>query len=134
MTRLRDRLLKRRKGYVRTNTRRSRAAHERNRISRSRICVLACGGGDLLAPIANELDKRTDPYDGSSCRHLLPSSGQAFPLGDNFMISTPQQITEQLLALVKIGAHRFTIHFSDASQADGALLFAATVPPHLQDI
>lgn len=58
----------------------------------------------------------------------------ARPLGDNFMMGTPQQITEQLLDLVKIGAHRLTIHFSDAPQADGALLFAATVLPHLQDI
>lgn len=51
--------------------------------------------------------------------------------GDNYIEGTPDQITEILLNIVSMGAHRFSIHFIDVPAPDGTLLFAGSVLPNL---
>ena len=46
-------------------------------------------------------------------------------------IGTPEQVAELLLRIVEQGAHRLTVHFADAPRPEGAMLFTATVLPHL---
>lgn len=53
------------------------------------------------------------------------------PLGDNDIVGTPEQVTEQMLAAVEQGAKRFTVHFWDSPRPEGAYLFASAVLPHL---
>ncbi|MBV7327462.1 LLM class flavin-dependent oxidoreductase [Chloroflexi bacterium TSY] len=53
------------------------------------------------------------------------------PLGDNFVVGTPEQVTEELLAVVEQGGGRLTVHFADVPRPEGTWLFAATVLPHL---
>lgn len=54
--------------------------------------------------------------------------------GDNSIVGTPAQITDELLGMVDQGAHRITVHFGDAPRLEGTYLFAATVLPHLAEI
>ena len=56
------------------------------------------------------------------------------PLGDGYLIGTPDQVTEQMLATVDQGVHRVTVHFRDAPHTEEAQLFAATVMPHLAEV
>lgn len=53
------------------------------------------------------------------------------PLGEGGIMGTPEQVTEQLLAIVGQGAQRLTVHFADSPRPEGAWLFAATVLPHI---
>lgn len=53
------------------------------------------------------------------------------PLGEGGISGTPEQVTEQLLAIVKQGAQRLTVHFADSPRPEGTWLFAATVLPHV---
>ena len=47
------------------------------------------------------------------------------------MAGTPAQVTEWLLSIIKQGATRISVNFSDAPGPDGTLLFAEEVLPHL---
>lgn len=47
------------------------------------------------------------------------------------MAGTPAQVTEWLLSIIKQGATRLSVNFSDAPEPDGTLLFAEEVLPHL---
>lgn len=53
------------------------------------------------------------------------------PKGDNDIVGTPEQVTEQLLAAIDQGARRITVHFGDSPHPEGAYLFAAAVMPYL---
>ena len=53
------------------------------------------------------------------------------PLGEGGIIGTPEQVAGQLLALVKQGAQRLTVHFADSPHPDGTQLFAERVLPAL---
>jgi alkanesulfonate monooxygenase SsuD/methylene tetrahydromethanopterin reductase-like flavin-dependent oxidoreductase (luciferase family) len=53
------------------------------------------------------------------------------PPGDGYFIGTPDQVTEQMLALVDQGIHRITVHFLDAPQTNEAQLFGSTVISNL---
>lgn len=52
------------------------------------------------------------------------------PMGEG-ITGTPEQVTEQLLAVIAQGAQRLTVHFADSPRREGTYLFAATVLPHL---
>ena len=54
------------------------------------------------------------------------------PTGENTMIGTPEQVTEQLLVAVDQGASMVTVNFCDVPRPDGTLLFAQEVIPHLR--
>ncbi|MEM7031448.1 MAG: LLM class flavin-dependent oxidoreductase [Chloroflexota bacterium] len=58
----------------------------------------------------------------------------ARPLGDNDIVGTPEQITEEMLGAVEQGAKRFSVHFWDSPQPEGAYLFASTVLPYLAEV
>lgn len=55
----------------------------------------------------------------------------ARPVGDNFIVGTPTQVTEQILGLAAQGMHRLTVHFWDSPRPEGAYLFSGAVMPHL---
>ncbi len=64
-------------------------------------------------------------------RHM--ARPDARPPDNNSIVGTPEQVTEQLLAVVEQGAKRITVHFADAPRPEGTYLFAATVMPHLAE-
>lgn len=54
------------------------------------------------------------------------------PVAAGTLVGTPEQITEQLLAVIELGATYITTHFCDVPRPDGTQLFAEEVMPHLQ--
>jgi alkanesulfonate monooxygenase SsuD/methylene tetrahydromethanopterin reductase-like flavin-dependent oxidoreductase (luciferase family) len=69
--------------------------------------------------------------ESESALKKLQTQPHVRPLGDGGISGTPEQVTEQLLAIIDQGAHRLTVHFADSPQPEGTWLFAATVLPHL---
>jgi alkanesulfonate monooxygenase SsuD/methylene tetrahydromethanopterin reductase-like flavin-dependent oxidoreductase (luciferase family) len=61
----------------------------------------------------------------------LRASPEVRPL-EQGVSGTPEQVAEALRAIIAQGAHRLTVHFADAPRADGTLLFAEMVLPHLR--
>jgi len=53
------------------------------------------------------------------------------PAGAGIIVGTPEQVTEQLLAVIEQGAHQLAVHFVDAPRPEGTWLFASAVMPHL---
>ena len=54
------------------------------------------------------------------------------PMADIRVAGTPPQVTEELRRMIARGAQRLTVNFADAPRADGTLLFASAVLPHLE--
>ena len=50
---------------------------------------------------------------------------------ENCVIGTPEQVATTLRAIVGQDASRLTVHFADAPQPDGTLLFSEEVIPQL---
>lgn len=63
--------------------------------------------------------------------HRMQERDDVRPMDDNTVAGTPEQVAEQLHSAVQQGAHRLTVHFSDAPNVDGTLLFAEQVLPEL---
>ena len=61
----------------------------------------------------------------------LHADDQVRPVTANGIAGTPEQITEQLLTGIKLGAQRINVSFADTPRTDGTLLFAERVLPHL---
>jgi alkanesulfonate monooxygenase SsuD/methylene tetrahydromethanopterin reductase-like flavin-dependent oxidoreductase (luciferase family) len=53
------------------------------------------------------------------------------PIEEDCLVGTPTQVTEALLEMLKQGADRLTVHFSDAPRPEGTNLFTVAVLPHL---
>lgn len=51
---------------------------------------------------------------------------------ENTVVGTPEQVTEQLQAIIGQGADQLTIHFADAPRLEGTHLFAEAVMPLLR--
>ncbi|BCX02439.1 MAG: LLM class F420-dependent oxidoreductase [Candidatus Roseilinea sp.] len=50
---------------------------------------------------------------------------------DGGLAGTPEQVAERLLAIIKQGADRITVHFADSPRIEGTCLFAEAVMPLL---
>jgi alkanesulfonate monooxygenase SsuD/methylene tetrahydromethanopterin reductase-like flavin-dependent oxidoreductase (luciferase family) len=53
------------------------------------------------------------------------------PLDDIHLVGTPDKVTEALRGIIEQGADRLIVNFADVPRAEGTLLFATAVLPHL---
>jgi len=80
--------------------------------------VQVAHGGVLIAESERALKKMQDSPD-------------VRPAGPGTIIGTPEQVTEQLLAVIEQGAYQLAINFVDAPRPEGTWLFASAVMPNL---
>ena len=75
--------------------------------------------GVLIAPTERDLQR-------------LQEDPNTRPVDRGTLVGTPEQITEQLLAAMDLGATKVTVHFCDVPNVEGTQLFAEEVIPHLR--